>query len=150
VFSVHLLAISVVWFYWAVVYWNDSIRDWTMNFKYPAEVARADRIRSLQHLGLGLLLVFLGLLNGVLGVGLWRLKSWTSKIATVQGYALLILGFLIAMYFVLLRNDFAQVPLVLPGLILVLLAGFIRTKRSMDVLSPRFHDANLMETSTDP
>jgi hypothetical protein len=114
------------------------IRDWVG----PEGASRYPHNKSPEDFGVGLLfLLLVGAPNSALGVGLWRLRRWPGRLAAAQAWLFLATGISVAIYDVIRYNDFGGVRAVFPGLVLVMLAGFVRSPRSLVVCSQAYRQA---------
>ena len=96
---------------------------------------------ALVAFGVGIVALIFGGLSLGAGVGLWRLRPLAGRLATWQGFFLLAVGFSVAMYAMVSWGDASGVVAMVPGLVLLLLAGFIRSRRSLVVCSDAYRDA---------
>jgi hypothetical protein len=126
----------------------EGLRSWSQAnsdlriYQYPERVAAGYREHAFLGLGFALPCLLLSIINSAITVGLWRFQGWPRRVTGVQGYIVLVLGSLFACYYMYLyRGDTGAVPAIFPGLILVLLSAFIRSRRSVVVCSQAFRDA---------
>ncbi len=76
-----------------------------------------------------------------IAVGLWRLRHWAGRLARLQGFFLLALGLATAAHQLFSLGEPSGLVWMLPGVVLLFLAGFVRSPRSLVVCSDAYRNA---------
>jgi hypothetical protein len=100
------------------------------------------RFEAVVALVVGIFSLILGGLSAGVAVALWRLRGWAGRLATLQAFLLLAFGLSIAIYQVISAGEPSGGWWVLPGVLLFLLAKFIRSPRSLFVCSEVYRSAH--------
>jgi hypothetical protein len=99
------------------------------------------RFEALVAFAMGIVsLIVDGFSIGV-AVGLWRFRRWAGRLAMLQAFLLLALGSSMATYQLYSSGEPSSGLWLLPGVVLLLLAGFIRSRRSLVVCSYAYRKA---------
>jgi hypothetical protein len=99
------------------------------------------RFEAVVALAMGIFSLILGGLSVSVAVALWRLCGSAGRLATLQAFLLLALGLSIAMYQLISAGEPSGGWWVLPGVLLFLLAKFIRSRQSLLVCSEAYRSA---------
>jgi hypothetical protein len=121
--------------------WNKSIRALKGPYTYPELVSAGHRNHALLAFGIGIVVLIVGGLSIGVAVGLWRFRRWAGRLATGQGFFVVAVGIAVAMYQLINWGDPSGGGWMLPGLVLVVLAGFVRSRRSVVVCSDTYRNA---------
>ena len=99
------------------------------------------RFEALVAFAMGIVSLILGGLSVGVAVGLWRFRRWAGRLAGLQAFLLLALGFSMAMYQLSSSGEPSGFGWILPGVVFLLLAGFVRSRRSSVVCSEAYRIA---------
>jgi hypothetical protein len=99
------------------------------------------RFEAVIALAMGVFSLILGGLSAGVAVALWRLRGSAGRLATLQAVLLLAFGLSIAMDQLISAGEPSGGWWVLPGVLLFLLARFIRSRRSLLICSEAYRSA---------
>jgi hypothetical protein len=129
-------------------FWTESVRDLEVPVRHPETIAAKDRFSALVQFAFSLGALLVAGSSMAIGSGLWRFFSWPGRLATGQGLFVLAIGFLIGLYILFSYGDPSGGGWMIPGFILFLVAGFIRSRRSRSVCSESYRKARAVALKT--
>jgi hypothetical protein len=140
-FATFVILISIALVALAVFYWTELLADLNGQVVHPKQWWSRHRSDIFWCLVSAVVLLTIGGASAGVGIGLWMFRRWAGWLAIGQAFFVFVTGSSMCLYDLSVAGAASGVGWVIPGLILLLLGGFVRSQRSALVCSDAYRDA---------
>lgn len=121
--------------------WQDSIEALHGQYQHPDLVSGTHWWYALECFAIAPVVALIAAASFGISFGLWKFRRWPGWVATAQGFLLLAIGCVIALYQLFAWREPSGGGWMVPGLVFVLVAGYIRSRKSAVVCSEEYRTA---------